>query len=75
LEKNMRSTESDINFKRSLTGSIGHRVREDNLSVSAFAEPMSPEELGLLGQRLSGNKNPDESAWLVAKITEGFYGS
>jgi hypothetical protein len=36
---------------------------------------MSPEELGALAHRLAGNKNPAESARLVAKITEGFYGS
>jgi hypothetical protein len=45
------------------------------LKIKLVAEPMSPEELGALAHRLAGNKNPAESARLVAKITEGFYGS
>jgi len=36
---------------------------------------MSPEELGVLAHRLAGNKSPAESARLIAKITDGFYGS
>ena len=112
----MRSTATDINFKRSLTASIRQRMKEDNLSISALAErmgtartavrrildarntsitfrsmsraaqavglkiklvaePMSPEELGALAHRLAGPKKPAEADRLVAKITEGFYGS
>ena len=112
----MRSTATDINFKRSLTASIRQRMKEDNLSISALAErmgtartavrrildarntsitfrsmsraaqavglkiklvaePMSPEELGALAHRLADQKKPAESDRLVAKITEGFYGS
>ena len=112
----MRSTATDIDFKRSLTASIRQRMKEDNLSISALAErmgtartavrrildarntsitfrsmsraaqavglkiklvaePMTPEELGALAHRLAGQKNPVDADRLVAKITEGFYGS
>jgi transcriptional regulator with XRE-family HTH domain len=55
--------------------SMSRAAEAVGLKIKLVAEPMSPEELGKLAHRLAGNKNPAESARLVAKITEGFYGS
>ena len=55
--------------------SMSRAAQAVGLKIKLVAEPMSPEELGALAHRLAGNKNPAESARLVAKITEGFYGS
>jgi transcriptional regulator with XRE-family HTH domain len=55
--------------------SMSRAAQAVGLKIKLVAEPMSPEELGALAQHLAGNKNPAESARLVAKITEGFYGS
>jgi len=55
--------------------SMSRAAQAVGLKIKLVAEPMSPGELGALAHRLAGNKNPVESARLVAKITEGFYGS
>ena len=55
--------------------SMSRAAQAVGLKIKLVAEPMSPEELGALAHRLAGNKSPTESARLVAKITEGFYGS
>jgi hypothetical protein len=55
--------------------SMSRAAQAVGLKIKLVAEPMSPGELGALSHRLAGNKNPVESARLVAKITEGFYGS
>ena len=55
--------------------SMSRAAQAVGLKIKLVAEPMSPEELGALAHRLAGNTNPAESARLVAKITDGFYGS
>lgn len=55
--------------------SMSRAAQAVGLKIKLVAEPMSPEELGVLAHRLADNKNHAESARLVAKITEGFYGS
>lgn len=55
--------------------SMSRAAQAVGLKIRLVAEPMSPKELGTLAHRLAGNKNAAESARLVTKITEGFYGS
>jgi transcriptional regulator with XRE-family HTH domain len=55
--------------------SMSRAAEAVGLKIKLVAEPMSPEELGKLAHRLAGNTSRAESDRLVAKITEGFYGS
>jgi transcriptional regulator with XRE-family HTH domain len=55
--------------------SMSRAAQAVGLKIKLVAEPMSPEELAALAHRLAGQKNPAEADRLVAKITEGFYGS
>lgn len=43
-------------------------------SLEGRGHALSPRELGLLGKRLAGARDPVEAARLKERITRGFYG-
>lgn len=53
--------------------SMSRAAHAVGLKIKLIAEPMSPDELGRLAQRLAKSKTKAESAKLTARITEGFY--
>ena len=53
--------------------SMSRAAQAVGLKIKLVAEPMSPEELGKLADRLADSKSRAESARLVDQITEGFY--
>jgi hypothetical protein len=53
--------------------SMSRAAHAVGLKIKLIAEPMSPDELGHLAQRLAKSKTKTESATLTAQITEGFY--
>jgi transcriptional regulator with XRE-family HTH domain len=53
--------------------SMSRAARAVGLKIKLTAEPMSPDELGILAHRLAKSKTKAESAKLTAQITEGFY--
>ncbi|MFM8360052.1 MAG: hypothetical protein ACKOET_16015 [Verrucomicrobiota bacterium] len=53
--------------------SMSRAAHAVGLKIKLIAEPMSPDELGHLAQRLAKSKSRTESAKLSARITEGFY--
>lgn len=53
--------------------SMSRAAHAVGLKIKLIAEPMSPDELGRLAQRLAKSKTKAESTKLTARITEGFY--
>lgn len=53
--------------------SMSRAAHAVGLKIKLIAEPMSPNELGQLANRLAKSKTKAESAKLTARITEGFY--
>lgn len=53
--------------------SMSRAAHAVGLKIKLIAEPMSPDDLGHLAQRLAKSKSRAESAKLTAQITEGFY--
>lgn len=53
--------------------SMSRATHAVGLRIKLIAEPMSPDDLGHLAQRLAKSKTKAETAQLTAQITEGFY--
>ena len=53
--------------------SMSRAAHAVGLKIKLIAEPMSPDELGHLAQRLAKSKTSATSAKLITQITEGFY--
>jgi hypothetical protein len=53
--------------------SMSRAAHAVGLKIKLIAEPMSPDELGHLAQRLAKSKTKTETAQLTAQITAGFY--
>lgn len=53
--------------------SMNRAAQAVGLKIKLVVEPMPPEELAILANRLAGNKNRAEAAKLSDQITEGFY--
>lgn len=53
--------------------SMSRAAQAVGLQIKLSAEPMSPDDLGKLAQRLAKSKSRAESAKLANEITTGFY--
>ncbi|HEY4248585.1 MAG TPA: hypothetical protein VGM64_17320 [Lacunisphaera sp.] len=53
--------------------SMSRAAQAVGLQIKLIAEPMSPDDLGKLAQRLAKSKSRPESAKLAREITTGFY--
>ena len=63
----------DVNNTSITFRSMSRIARAVGLEVRLIAEPMSPEYLDHLAQRLSKTKSRTRATKLADKITEGFY--
>jgi len=63
----------DVNNTSITFRSMSRIARAVGLEVRLIAEPMSPEDLDHLAQRLAKTRSRTGAAKLADKITEGFY--